>query len=295
MLVCGSMPALHRPLAGPGDVGGEVLVAPALELRLDDRVDLGQLAGQHEQLLGVAAHRLLEVLVDLLRRVDVRLMGREGAVLAVALAGPRERERVVAGEGDPAQAPGRWSRAVAVAVAVRGGGAAGAAARDEAPVLELDQVEDALLHPLRVHVLRVDAEPLGQRHAARLEAGADLLRAREGVLGADVVAVGGEAAEVGGAGVGELDPPVAQVGWDLDADIGHRVARVGDERLHVRERDGRRPLRQRYLPRLRPRPPRGRWRPPTSACARRHRRSRPARGRSSPGWGTKFCRITSWM
>ena len=37
--------------------------------------------------------------------------------------------------------------------------------RDEAPVLELDHVEDPLLHPLGVHVLRVDAEPLGQREA----------------------------------------------------------------------------------------------------------------------------------
>ncbi len=39
------------------------------------------------------------------------------------------------------------------------------APRDEAPVLQLDHVEDPLLHPLRVHVLRVDAEPLGQRVA----------------------------------------------------------------------------------------------------------------------------------
>ena len=57
--------------------------------------------------------------------------------------------------------------------------AAGAAARDEAPVLELDHVEHALLHPLRVHVLRVDAEALGQREAARRELLADLVRARE--------------------------------------------------------------------------------------------------------------------
>ena len=35
--------------------------------------------------------------------------------------------------------------------------------RNEAPVLQLDHVEDPLLHPLGVHVLRVDAEPLGQR------------------------------------------------------------------------------------------------------------------------------------
>ena len=36
--------------------------------------------------------------------------------------------------------------------------------------LQLDHVEHALLHPLRVHVLRVDAEPLGERVAARLRA-----------------------------------------------------------------------------------------------------------------------------
>src|SRR5690349_19006619 len=35
----------------------------------------------------------------------MRLVGRESAVLAVALAGPRERERVVPREGDPAHAP----------------------------------------------------------------------------------------------------------------------------------------------------------------------------------------------
>ena len=37
--------------------------------------------------------------------------------------------------------------------------------RNEAPVLELDHVENPLLHPLGVHVLRVDAQPLGQRVA----------------------------------------------------------------------------------------------------------------------------------
>ena len=41
--------------------------------------------------------------------------------------------------------------------------------RDEAPVLELDHVEHALLHPLGIQVLRIDAEPLGQRVALRRE------------------------------------------------------------------------------------------------------------------------------
>ena len=48
-------------------------------------------------------------------------------------------------------------------------GAPGATARDEAPVLRLHDVEHALLHPLRVHVLRVDTQALGERVALRLE------------------------------------------------------------------------------------------------------------------------------
>src|SRR5215210_2465734 len=36
----------------------------------------------------------------------------------------------------------------------------GAAPRDEAPVARLDHVEHTLLEPLRVHVLRVDTQPL---------------------------------------------------------------------------------------------------------------------------------------
>ena len=79
-------------------------MAPLGQLGGDDGIDLGPLAGEDEQLLGVAPQRLVEPLFDLLRRVDVRLVGREGAVLAVALAGAREGERVVAGEGDPAHA-----------------------------------------------------------------------------------------------------------------------------------------------------------------------------------------------
>ena len=91
---------LERPLAGPGDVGGEVLVAPRAQPPGDLGVDLGSLAGEDQQLLGVPAPGLLEPPLDLIRVVDVGLMRREGAVLAEALAGPRERERVVAREGD---------------------------------------------------------------------------------------------------------------------------------------------------------------------------------------------------
>ena len=68
--------------------------------RGDLRVDLGPLAGEHQQLLGVAPHRLVEPALDLIGRVEVRPVGRERAVLAVAAAGPRQRERVVAREGD---------------------------------------------------------------------------------------------------------------------------------------------------------------------------------------------------
>ena len=65
-------PALERPLAGPDDVGDEVGVAVRRQALGDLRVDLGQLAGEHEQLLGVAPHRLLEALLDLVGRVEVR-------------------------------------------------------------------------------------------------------------------------------------------------------------------------------------------------------------------------------
>ena len=50
----------------------------------DDRVDLGPLPGQDEQLLDVAAGGLVEPLDHRLGRVQVGLMRRERAVLAVA-------------------------------------------------------------------------------------------------------------------------------------------------------------------------------------------------------------------
>ena len=78
-------------------------------------------------------------------------------------------------------------------------GAPRAAARDEAPVLRLDDVEHALRDPLRVDVARVDAQALGQRHAVLRQALAHLVGRRERVLGRDVVAVGAQAAEVRGA------------------------------------------------------------------------------------------------
>ena len=123
-------------------------------------------------------------------------------------------------------------------------GAPRAAARDEAPVLRLDDVEHALRHPLGVDVARVDAQALGQRHAVLRQALADLVGRGERVLGRDVVAVGAQAAEVGGARGDELGPPVGEVGRHLDADVGHQPVRLGHEALHVLDPDRRRPLRQ---------------------------------------------------
>jgi hypothetical protein len=65
-------------------------------------MDLGPLSRKDQKLLGVAFERFVEDLFDAGGRMDVRLVGRERAVLAVALASTGEREREVAGEGDPA-------------------------------------------------------------------------------------------------------------------------------------------------------------------------------------------------
>jgi hypothetical protein len=53
-------PPLQGALTGPGDVGGEVLVTPGGQLRGDLGVDLRALAGEDEQLLGVAPPGLVE-------------------------------------------------------------------------------------------------------------------------------------------------------------------------------------------------------------------------------------------
>jgi hypothetical protein len=119
-----------------------------------------------------------------------------------------------------------------------------AAARDEAPVLGLDDVEHALGDPVGVDVARVDAQALGQRHAVGRQALADLVRRGERVLGRDVVAVGAQAAQVGRAGVHELRPPVGQVGRHLDANVRHEPSRLRHQPLHVLDADRRRPLRQ---------------------------------------------------
>ncbi len=98
---------LERALADPDDIGGEVRVAVGVQACADLGVDLRALAGEHEQLLDLALGGAVEDLEHLIGRVEVRLVRGEGAVLAVAPAGPRQRERQVAREGDAA--PHGWS------------------------------------------------------------------------------------------------------------------------------------------------------------------------------------------
>ena len=122
------------------------------------------------------------------------------------------------------------------------GAPARAAARDERPVAALDHVEHRLRDPLRVDVLRVHAQPLGQREPVRAQPLADLRRRRERVLGRDVVAVRAQPAEVGRAGArpapatsptGSAGPGCRRPG------ISRRASR--DQPLHVLDRHRRRP------------------------------------------------------
>ena len=90
--------AFERLLARPHDVGDEVFEAERVQLWLDVRL----LAGQHEQFLDPAPRGVVDQALDLLRLVQVGLVRRERAVLAVGAARPRERERDVARKSDPA-------------------------------------------------------------------------------------------------------------------------------------------------------------------------------------------------
>ena len=158
-------------------------------------------------------------------------------------------------------------------------GAARAAPRDEGPVLDLDDVQHVLLDPLRVEVLAVDAQPLGQRDAVLRQALAHLMRRRERVLGRDVVAVGAQPAQVGRARGDQLRPVLGEVRRHLDADAGQQLARDADQLDQVLQRHRRSPT-----------PARRRWRRRRAApCARtaRPRRSRspPAPRRSTSGAG----------
>ena len=82
----GQQPALEPLLAGPHDVGREVLKAPLAEALAHPGVMVGRLAGEHEQLLDAAARGVVQERRDLVGRVQVRAVRSEGAVLAEALA-----------------------------------------------------------------------------------------------------------------------------------------------------------------------------------------------------------------
>ena len=152
------------------------------------------------------------------------------------------------------------------------------AARDERPVLHLDRVEHSLLEPVRVHVLRVHAQALGQRRPARGEPLAHLVHRRERMLGRDVVSVRGQPAQVGGALVHERQPPVRQVRRDLDAHVRHQPPALAHQRAHVVERDLGGPGGQRLA--ARPRRPRA---APPRRSPRAPRRSSGGAARSSGG------------
>ena len=118
------------------------------------------------------------------------------------------------------------------------------AARLEGGIDAVEDLEHPRRLPLGVHVLRVDAQALGQRDAVLGQPLAHLARRREGMLGGDVVAVGAQPAEVGRTGGDQLRPPLGQVGRDLDADARQQPPRLADQALEVVERDRVRPLGQ---------------------------------------------------
>jgi hypothetical protein len=63
-------------------------------------VDLGSLTCQDEQFLAPVSGGVVEHSLDFVRSMQMRLVCRERAVLAVALTGARQREREVARESD---------------------------------------------------------------------------------------------------------------------------------------------------------------------------------------------------
>ena len=103
--VWGSRPRSSARSQAHDDVGREVLEARLGQALAHARVVVGRLAGEHQQLLDAAAGGAVEQPLDLVGLVQVRLVRRERAVLAVALARPRQRERDVAREGDAAPHP----------------------------------------------------------------------------------------------------------------------------------------------------------------------------------------------
>ena len=262
-------PELHR-LADPAPelhlgvlvrVRGPPPLAEAAE-RAAHHADVGHVdvAVDHERhpLAGQLAAQLVGRLAHVLDRLGTRLAEQRGQLLRPTARLPSRASAMA--RGNQLRAPRPLLPA------------AGAAPRDEAPVLQLDHVEHALLEPARVHVLGVDAQPLGERVAGRRQSLAHAVHRREGVLGRDVVAVGRQAAEIGGALLDQREPPVREVRRDLHAHAGQQPPALAHQHAHVLQRDRRGPARQRQLvgrPRARPAGPR--------------RRSRPARRRSSAG------------
>ena len=105
-------PALQRPLARPHDVGDEVLVArarAAARARRDDRPGASPVSTSSSLTRRRAAPS--SSALDLVGLVQVRPVRRERAVLAVAPARPRQRQRHVAREGDAAAHGRRTLRA----------------------------------------------------------------------------------------------------------------------------------------------------------------------------------------
>ena len=241
-------PALHADLRRPE---GDRLADPFGELARVDLVGVGRASGLPEAAERAADRadvREVDVAVDDERRhlaAELRaqaigpganLLDRLGPLLA------EQRDELGARKlmavGGPLHRPRRE-----VSVADRGCGAIAVAgghrfpARHERRETVRDRPEHRRLHPFPVHVLRIDAEPLGERVAERAQALADLQWTRERMLGGNVIAVGREAAEVGRPRLDEVDPPIGEVRRHLDADVGHHPPALGDEALHVVERD----------------------------------------------------------
>ena len=239
--------ALHADLRG---AVLDRLANPGLEVLLGDVVGIGRAATLSEAAEGAADHahvREVDVAIDheghpVAGELRPQLVGSRAHLLDHLRTSLREqRAGLVLGERlAPAPLVDRPRGDVrldpALAAPPR------SLARDEAPVLELHDVEHPLLDPGRVEVLRIGAEPLGERKAPRLKALPHLMRARERVLGRDVVAVRRQAAEVGGPLLHELVPPVGEVRGNLDPHLGHEPAALADQKLHVIQRHRRGPV-----------------------------------------------------
>ena len=190
-------PALERALAGPHDVGDEVLVAELGQPRAHAGVDLGALAGQHEQLLDVAPRGAVEQREHLVGRVQVRPVRRERAVLAVQRQvrdsesvrlrekvtrrrthrslGARLAARPILAADAPPPAPGSLLLA---ALALAGCGADDSGrAPNAARTLLLDFQPNARAHR-HLHGDRARLRRRARRHAARARAG-DATRRRQ--------------------------------------------------------------------------------------------------------------------